>query len=165
MMKKIGLMTFAFVLGCGGRGLGPIPEYSVQLSPELMGAVFGDRHLDAARKPPRDREIYLQVELDRLKTAGWREAERQLIRYGRHAIPPLIELLDSQEESQDVMKPLGREVRTRSLGYTVGQVAYHVLMDIVTHCTDHEGELPLLDRKAWEDWWRENEQQIVFSAD
>ena len=56
-------------------------------------------------------------------------------------------------------------VCTQSLSYTVGQVVYHVLIDIVTHRTDHEGELPLLDRKAWEDWWRENEQQIVFSAD
>ena len=164
-MMKIGLTTLAFPLGCAGRALGPIPEYSVQLSPELMGSVFGDRLLDAARRPPRDREIYLQVELDRLKTAGWQEAERALIRYGRDAIPPLIELLDSQEESQAALKPLGREVRTRSLAYTVGQVAYHVLIDIVTHRTDHEGELPLLEKKAWEDWWRENEQQIVFCAD
>lgn len=165
MMKKIGLSMLGFLLGCAGGSVGPIPEYSVELPAELMGAIFGDEHLGASRTPPQDREIYLQVELDRLSTAGWEDAERALIRYGKDAILPLIGLLDSTAESQAALKPLGREVRTQSLSYTVGQVAYHVLTDIFVHRTNYKGDLPPLDRKAWENWWRGNEQQIVFCVD
>ncbi len=162
MMKKAGAAALVFVLGCQGAETGPVPEPRIELSRKLMGAVFGDELLTAGREPMRQTDLYLQVELDRLKTAGWQEGELALIRYGKAAIPPLIQLLDSKEESQAAIKPLGREVRTRSLTYTVGQVAYHVLMDIIGHRTNHRGELPPLDKKAWEDWWERTGSGLVF---
>ena len=164
MRKKVGALAVLFVFGCG-ETVGPIPEYRLEISKRLMGTVFGDQLLAAPSRPEKQKDIYLQVELDRLETAGWREAELALIGYGKKAIPPLIELLDSTKESQAVIKPLGREVRTRSLTYTVGQVAYHVLMDIIGHRAGYEGELPPFKKTAWEDWWRENGSRIAFRTD
>ena len=164
MTKKAGAMAVVFVLGCGAP-MGPIPEYRLEISKRLMGTVFADQLLTPPSAPERRRDLYLQVELDRLKTAGWQEGELALIDYGKKAIPPLIELLDSNEESQAAIKPLGREVRTRSLTYTVGQVAYHVLVDIIGHRAGYEGELPRFDKQAWIDWWKRNESRITFPTD
>ena len=164
MMKKIGATSLVLALGCGAA-TGPVPEYRLEISKRLMGTVFGDGLLPPPEPTPRKKDMYLQVEIDRLKTAGWREAEIALIRYGKEAIPPLIDLLDSNEGSQAVIKPIGREVRTKSLAYTVGQVAYHVLVDIVGHRTNWKKELPPFDKEAWEDWWRRNESRITFCWD
>ena len=165
MMKKTGLAALAFVFGCIGGAQGPVGTYRLELSREIMGVVFGDELLPSAAPTGPRRKFFLQVEVDRLKTAGWREGEIALIDYGKDAIPPLIELLDNREEAMAVIQPLGKAVKTRSLTYNVGEVAHHVLMDIVGHYSDYRGELPPLDKGAWEEWWRRNERRITFRSD
>ena len=99
----------------------------------------------------------IQKNIYRLSTSAYKEAEAELIKIGKPAVPYLIDALEPAEKPVAGEAPLeayvlyetGRATRQRSLS----EVAYEVLDSWVRNRTPYQGEPPGPDKKAWQKFW------------
>jgi len=162
MMRRAVLLALglaaAAVAGCGTAA-----KKEVSVSTDVVPLDPADRSMvyDFRKPPremsPRDTEMTLAFQIERLSGAGWKNARESLVSMGKPAIPALIGALDRGEPTQAEVKPrFGAEVRSPKDVYTVGELAYTILLDIVQHYSDFKGNLPERDKAKWDAWWAQS---------
>jgi hypothetical protein len=162
MMRRAVLLALwlaaAAVSGCGAAA-----KKEVEVSTDVVPLQAADRStVYEFRTPPREmspreKEITLAFQIERLSGPGWRNAREALISMGKDSIPALIGALERGEPSQAEIKPrFGAEVRNPKDVYTMGELAYSVLLDIVQHYSSFKGQLPGRDKAKWDAWWAQS---------
>jgi len=117
----------------------------------------------------RDRvalEDRIQKLIRRLTTENWKEAQGELFKIGKDAVPFLIATLAPAEQPVAGEPPLeayaagapGRPTRTRPLS----EMAFEVLDTLIRSRSDFHGAVPMRDQKAWEAFWAANGATITL---
>ncbi len=106
---------------------------------------------------PKERQFILAFQVDRLSGPGWRQAHDTLVSLGKDSIPILIVALDKDKKVYREHKPrYGAQADGASVPFTLKEVAYQVLVDIVMHYSSYKGQIPDLNKAKWERWWDAN---------
>ena len=104
-----------------------------------------------------ERQVILAFQVKRLAGPGWKEAHQTLVAMGKDSIPVLIAALDRTDPCHHEIKPrFGPEAFLPKKVFTLGEMAYEVLVDIVAHYSNYSGPIPPRDRARWERWWASN---------
>ena len=111
-------------------------------------------------------EEKIRKNVRRLTTAGWKDAQKELVEDGREAVPFLIEALGVSDEPKDGEYPLdtytltsaGRPTYTRPLK----DVAFEVLDNMVRNHSNWKGAVPARDQQAWQEFWAAGGAAIAF---
>lgn len=111
-------------------------------------------------------ERYIDMQVERLGGASWQEAWLSLRRTGRYAVEPLIATLDDDRAAMAAATALpGTVTPGDRIFLTRREIAYSLLKEIAGSYSTYKGELPPLDKKAWEQWWRANARRIEIRTE
>ncbi|MFH0938017.1 MAG: hypothetical protein V1899_01850 [Planctomycetota bacterium] len=142
-----------------------------KLTPEEAAALAAEEKRLAmeAAKAKAELEARLRIDIRHLSGAGWREAQAELINAGKAAIPILIESMTEPEEGQPslsaysvgghIKADASRAPRQRHLA----EVCAEMLTTIVNAHSNYQGEVPVADQKAWQEWWTINAERVMFA--
>ena len=149
--------------GCGG-----IAQKEVRQAYDVVELAETDRDMafemlkPEERLTPWERQVILAFQVKRLGGAGWREAHQTLVAMGKDSIPILIQALDRKDPVHHELKPrYGAQSHQPKRVFTLGEMAYQVLVDIVGHYSNYKGPVPSHSRPQWERWWASNGSGLV----
>ncbi len=155
----------ALVAGCSGG-----PEQTDRAFNMPRKARY-DHYFFPAPKPEEltmeERDSRIKAEVERLATPSWEMARDELFKLGKDVIPWLIANMDRSDSTHVGIRPRpGPTVPEMKPTWSLGQVAYAVLLDFVGNYTDRRAAgLPPLDKIAWEKWWADNSGGIVVYSE
>ena len=116
-------------------------------------------------KAQRKGGVFTFLTYARLSGPGWRQARGTLVSLGKDSIPILIVALDKDKPVYREHKPrYGAQTDGASVPFTLKEVAYEVLVDIVMHYSSFKGQLPELNKAKWERWWNANGSGLVVQG-
>lgn len=119
-------------------------------------------NLLAARKQVAlEEEIAMDVR--RLMTPGYKEAQARLISYGKPAIPFLIDAMKPEDTTKESFKGRAYQVGTPGRytdNRTLDEIAYEVLDSMIRNHSTYRGEIPARDVAAWQSFWAANKDSI-----
>jgi hypothetical protein len=147
------------IIGKGGSGPGGAKDPTAEQKRK-------EREEAAARI---EKENRILGAIRRLGTAGYREAQIELLGYGKDAVPYLIEAMGNSDSEGNVAPnsyQLGghnKAVESRaSRQRTRGEVCGELLTEMVQNHSNYKGELPTLNQEEWKAWWAANSDKITF---
>jgi len=162
------LMMFALALaflagGCKSAAVKEVERVQEVVELDDSGRIMAFEMLRPQEKlSDWERQVILAFQVKRLAGPGWREARKTLVAMGKDSIPVLIQALDRDEEAHHEFKPRqGPQSHVEPRVFTLGDMAYDVLRDIVMHYSNFRGEIPPLSRTRWERWWDSNGSGLV----
>ncbi len=149
----------AVLAGCGGpktgerSGFRAIAEYDH----------YFFKNPASTESSPEVRSEAIKAEVERLATPSWRIARANIIAAGKDAIPWLIASVDSAEPTHVSLRPVPGPTMPEPRGsWTLGQVSYSVLRDLVGGYGNFDGTmLPPRSKAAWEKWWGASKKGLV----
>ena len=163
-MRKWQVLLLVVFLGCGNAARTEFVSAYAALSEIELSRASGREPLRFENRRELDRHIARLVK--RLHTASWQYAWLELRRIGRYAVPALIDELSDTTRSAVTAKALpGVVTPGERIFLTRGEVAYALLREIIGDYSNYRGTLPPFDKKAWEDWWRQNRSRINIHTD
>ncbi|MHC5057433.1 MAG: hypothetical protein ACYTKD_22390 [Planctomycetota bacterium] len=145
----------AVLAGCGGtRTAG---------GPLFLEMVEYDHYFFDDLASTEGRSEAVKEEIERLATTSWRAARANIIEAGKDAIPRLIANMDRPELTHIPLRPVpGPTMPEARPTWTLGQVSYSVLRDLVGDYGNFKGaKLPPPEKAVWEGWWQKNKKGFV----
>lgn len=119
--------------------------------------------IDFNRYWPREEVVKLSAEdqaklrelaLTGMKGNNWEHCRDVLVALGEHAMPALINQVDSKEPTAAAADPI--PVVVGSKVKSLGQLSHDVLLEIVEYHSKYKGKLPVRSKVAWQAWWDAN---------
>jgi hypothetical protein len=138
----------------GAKATVPAAPPAIIASPDDTAAAAAE----ARAKVEADRNLRELVR--RLCTLGWKNAQAELVKQGRAAVPYLIEAMGAPEKisaGYPLQAPV-RAARTTPLP----DVAYQTLVELMQNHSTYQGALPGVDQKDWQEFWTANCASVEF---
>ena len=131
---------------------GEIEDFDLTSGPRRIVPIWEG----AAAEVRRDR--WIRARIDSLQHLGWETIQHQLLAAGTPSIPLLIENLDRTEPChRTVQGGFSVTLSGDNDGFELGQIVHHLLVDMITHWSDYDGDaghLPLRkDTAGWRAWY------------
>ncbi len=152
-------------LGCGGGGSSVSRRKKMNAAEKryrpgnevIVGGIDFNRYWpreEVVKLSAEDKAKLQELALTGMKGNNWEHCRDVLVALGEHAMPALINQVDSKQPTAAAADPI--PVVVGSKVKSLGQLSHDVLLEIVQYHSKYKGKLPVRTKVAWQAWWEAN---------